>query len=183
MATTTTKATAEDLARLPDDGWRYELIDGELQRMPPAGGKHGEVGTEFVRHLGNWVVPADLGKVYTPDTGFYIYHEPLTIVAPGASFVRKDRLPPADEREGYLDVIPDLVVEVVSPSESALDVEHKVSRYRAVGVPLVWVAYPRRRAVLAHRLGQDAIAYGEEDILDGADILPGFTVPVADLFR
>ena len=147
------------------------------------GGKHGEVGTEFVRHLGNHVIPNDLGKVYTPDTGFYIQHEPLTIVAPDASFVRKDRLPPADEREGYLDLMPDLVVEVVSPSESAADVEAKVARYLAAGVPLVWVAYPRRRAIRAHRPGQEPLEYGEDDVLDGGEVLPGFTIPVADLFR
>lgn len=180
---TTTIATADELMRMPNDGWRYELIGGELQRMAPAGGKHGEVGTEFVRHLGNYVVPVDLGKVYTPDTGFYIAHEPLTIVAPDASFVRKDRLPPADEREGYLDVIPDLVVEVVSPSESGPDVESKVARYLAAGVPLVWVAYPRRRAVQAHRPGQEPIEYGEGDVLDGGAALPGCGIPVSDLFR
>jgi len=180
---TVTATTAEELARLPADGWRYELIDGELQRMCPAGFEHGVVGMRFGRFLSAYVDEHGLGVVTAAETGFYIDHEPLTILAPDAAFVRADRIPPADEQSGFADVVPDLVVEVVSPFDPQSAVDDKVARYLAAGVPLVWVAYPRRRTVRAHRPGQDPVELGESDVLDGGDVLPGFRLRLGDLFR
>ncbi len=73
---TTKPVTAAELIALPDDGWRYELIEGVLHRMAPAGMEHGEIGSEYVRHLGNFVVPRRLGRVVGADTGFYLSREP-----------------------------------------------------------------------------------------------------------
>ena len=72
----TKPVTAAELMALPDDGWRYELIEGVLHRMAPAGMEHGEIGSEYVRHLGNFVVPRRLGRVVGADTGFYLSREP-----------------------------------------------------------------------------------------------------------
>ena len=180
---TTKPFTAAELIALPDDGWRYELIEGVLHRMAPAGMEHGEIGTEFVRHLGNFVVPRGLGSVVGADTGFFLSREPETVVAPDAAVVRADRLPPRSERTGYLDLVPDLVVEVVSPFDSQPEIDAKVGRYLAAGARLVWVAYPRRRSVRVHRPGREPVELGEGDVLDGEDVLPGFQLPVADVFR
>ena len=179
---TTTRMTADELMRLPDDGWRDELIDGELHRTAPAGFEHGIIGLRFGRFLGAFVDEHDLGVVTAAETGFYVSHDPLTILAPDAAFYRADRLPPPDQRQGFANVIPDLVVEVVSPSDAPGEVEDKVARYLAAGVPLVWVAYPRRRAVRAHRPGREPLNYPDGTILDGGAVLPGFRLPVSDLF-
>jgi Uma2 family endonuclease len=180
---TTTPTTAADLLAMPDDGWRYELIEGVLHRMSPAGFEHGEIGSTFVRHLGNFVVPRDLGRVVTGETGFFLSRDPETVVAPDAAFVRADRLPPRAERRGYLDLVPDLVVEVVSPNDRPTEVEDKVARYLAAGARLVWVTYPRRRLVRVHAPGRAPQDLSEGDALDGEDVLPGFRLPVDDIFR
>ncbi len=179
---TTRSMTAEELMALPDDGWRYELIEGVLHRMSPAGAEHGEIGTEFVWHLRSFVDPRRLGRVYPADTGFFLAHDPETVVAPDAAFVRADRLPPRTERHGYLDLVPDLVVEVVSPTDRQADVDDKVARYLTAGARLVWVTYPRRRSVRVHAPGREPRELGEGDVLDGEDVLPGFRLPVADIF-
>jgi Uma2 family endonuclease len=180
---TTKPMTAADLIALPDDGWRYELIEGVLHRMAPAGAEHGEIGIELGRHLGNYVIPRGLGRVYGADTGFFLSHDPETLVAPDAAFVRAERLPPRSERTGYMDLAPDLVVEVVSPTDAQPDVDAKISRYLAAGVRLAWVAYPKRRTVQIHTPSHPPRELAEGDTLDGADVLPGFRLTVADVFR
>ncbi len=179
---TTRLMTADELMALPDDGWRYELIEGVLHRMSPAGAEHGEIGTEYVWHLRNFVVPRRLGRVYPADTGFFLSHDPETVVAPDAAFVRADRLPPRAERRGYLDLVPDLVVEVVSPTDRQADVDDKVARYLAAGARLVWVTDPLRRSVRVHAPGREPRELGEGEVLDGEDVIPGFRLPVADVF-
>lgn len=181
--TTTKTTTAAELLRMADDGWRYELISGELRRMAPAGMEHGEIGMNVGVPLANWVLPRGLGRVYNADTGFFLSHDPETVVAPDAAFVRADRLPPRSARKGYSVVVPDLAVEVVSPHDSQTDVAEKVALYLASGVPLLWVAYPRRRVVRVHRPGRDPLDLAENETLDGEDVLPGFRLPVADVFR
>jgi Uma2 family endonuclease len=180
---TTKVTTAADLIRMKDDGWRYELIRGELRRMAPAGMEHGEIGMNVGISLGNWVLPRGLGRVYNADTGYFLSHTPETVVAPDASFVRADRLPPRAERKGYSAVVPDLAVEIVSPSDTRPEVDEKVALYMAAGVPLLWVAYPKRRVVRVHRPGQEPVELGEGEVLDGEDVLPGFRLPVVDVFR
>lgn len=179
---TTKRATAEELALLPDDGWRHELIEGVLVRMPPAGGEHGEAESEFVRHFGNLVVPAGLGRVYPGETGFFFGRNPDTVLMPDVAFVRADRLPPRRDRRGFLPVVPDLVVEIVSPSNRSAVIADKVARYLAAGVRLVWVAWPDHRAVEVHAPDRPVRMLNEGDMIDGEDVLPGFRLLVADVF-
>lgn len=179
---TTQLVTADDLAHMPDDAWQYELIDGELQRMSPAFGEHGEVEVAFISHLDHHVRPRRLGKVYSGDTGFVFSRDPDTVLCPDVAFVHADRLPPPPRRR-YMTVIPDLVVEVVSPSNSAADVAQRVRRYLEAGVRLIWLAYAKDRRVVAHAPGQAPREYGIEDVLDGGGVLPGFRLALADLFE
>src|SRR5918992_5443640 len=97
--------TADELMALPDDGWRYELIEGVLHRMAPAGAEHGEIEAEFIRLIGNHVAEHDLGRVYTGDTGFFFGRRPDTVRAPALAFVPADRLPSREERRGYMPVV------------------------------------------------------------------------------
>ena len=117
---TTTLMTADDLAALPDDGYRYELDRGVLVRMPPPKLRHGLVTSRFARLLGDHVDERGLGAVGT-ESGFLLARDPDRVVAPDVFFIRADRLPPDDEQDRYLP-FPDLAVEVLSPSDSMSDV-------------------------------------------------------------
>lgn len=178
---TTSAVTPEELAAMPDDGFRYEVHRGVLVRMNPTGFKHLRVSGAFIRVMGEFVVRRGLGVV-GGEAGFILDRDPNVVYAPDVVFVRADRLPPDDEQVGYLELAPDLVVEVVSPSDSASDVNDKVLVYLEAGVRLVWVADFRRRSVTVYAADRTARVLIEGDHLDGADVLPGFSVPIADLF-
>lgn len=178
-------ATAEDLMALPDDGYRYELYRGEVWRMSPAGGKHGKFAARMAAPL--FLLKAtnpEVGEVYIADTGFFLESDPQTIFAPDAAFVRAEDLPPEEEQEGYLHVVPTLVIEVVSPTDAPAAVRQKVDAYRQVGVPLIWVASPATRTVLVDGAGRTPVTLTEADVLDGSDVVPGLQpLRVADVFR
>jgi Uma2 family endonuclease len=180
---TTKLMTAEEFMALPDDGWRYELIRGVPHRMSPAGMEHGEVGSEIHFALKGHVDPRGLGRVYGADTGFLFERDPDIVRAPDVAFVRAERVPPREQRRGFSPVVPDLAVEVVSPSDVAEEVAEKVAFYLDHGVPLVWVAYPTPQQVAVHRPGRSPLLLGVGDVLDGGDVLPGLRLPVADIFR
>ena len=180
---TTRVMTAEELWRLPDDGYRHELYWGELRRTMPSGGEASHIGVRFGARLLVFVEEQDLGFVTGADGGYLLARDPDVVLAPDAAFVRADRVPPPEERTGFLAVPPDLAVEVVSPGDSAPEVAAKVAVYHRLGVRLVWVADPGPRTVAVHSAGGAPHVLREGDVLDGGDVLPGFRWPVADIFR
>src|SRR3954447_24700286 len=101
MSTTEQLMTADELLRMPDDGFRYELVKGELRKMCPAGNEHGRVAMKFGWRLAQYVEANDLGEVYAAETGFLISSEPDTVRAPDVSFVRKERIPEVGRTKGY----------------------------------------------------------------------------------
>lgn len=175
--------TIEEFAALtPADG-RFELIKGEPREVAAAGGQHGEVGSEFHRQISNHVVANRLGKTYTSDTGFVLERgDRAVVIMPDVAFVRRERLPAAEEREGYMPVIPDLAVEVVSPTDRYVNITEKIALYMDAGVPMLWLAEPRPRTVTVHRPGRAPLLVQEDGELDGEDVLPGFRLRVADVF-
>ncbi|HET8524001.1 MAG TPA: Uma2 family endonuclease [Thermomicrobiales bacterium] len=180
---TTKLTTADELAEFPDDGYRYELIGGEVQRMAPAGGVHGEIGQELGWRLGAHVSSNDLGRVYLAETGFFLAENPDIVLAPDIAFLRSDRLPPREDRFGFIRVPPDLVVEVVSPHDRASDIAAKVALYLSLGVRAVWVIEPRLQTVTLYEVDHRPRILVSGDTLDGGEIVPDFHVAVADLFR
>jgi Uma2 family endonuclease len=174
--------TADELIRMPDDGFRYELVEGRLITMTPAGGLHGRLVVRLSTALDIFVEEHDLGAVFSADTGFRLTAAPDTVRAPDVSFVRKDRLPETGLPAGYWPGPPDLAVEVVSPSDSTAEVESKVQEYLRRGVRLVWVVFPLQRAVAVHRPGAPPEILGESDVLDGDEVVPGFRYPLTRLF-
>ena len=147
--------TADDLAQMTaEPGYRYELIRGVVRRSAAAGARHGQISLEVARRFGNHVVEHGLGVVFSSSTGFFIERDPDVILMPDVGFVRAERLPPEGVPEGYVPVVPDLAVEVVSPTDRWVDVEEKVALYLDNGVPLVWLFVPRRRAVRVHAAGR-----------------------------
>ena len=174
--------TAEQLAELPGDGLRRELVDGEILTMPPTGWVHGVVSAAVVHRLRSWVREHDLGYAVGAETGFVLGRRPDTVRAPDAAFVRKDRMAGASPA-GFAELAPDLVVEVLSPSDRASEVTRKALAWVHAGVRLVWVVDPEVRAVTVHGPGGIALLDDPAAVLDGGDVLPGFTLPLAVLFE
>lgn len=175
------RMTAEQLAELPDDGWRHELIKGELQTMAPAGRQHGRVALTIGRQIGNYVEDHALGECFGAETGFLVSRDPDTVRAPDVAFIRTDRVPPPEDI-GFAEVVPDLVVEVVSPSDRSSDVTKKALFWLGVGVRLVWVVDPLARVVAVHRTGDViGLLQGSDALLSGEDVLPGFTARLGDI--
>ena len=180
--------TADDLAHLPDDRWNYELIDGRLVRMPPPGSRHGLFGMRLALAIGNFVEARALGVVFLAETGFLLSRpdEADTVLGADVAYVRQEVLPPPESPEwsGYLRLAPDLVVEMASPTQFRPELDAKARAWLTAGVRLVWVIWPRREVVdVWHGASSAPVAtVGVGGALDGFDVLPGFTFPVANLF-
>jgi len=173
--------TAEEFAALPDDGWRWELIEGVPVRMPPPGFEHGQVGSDLLLALRLHVDPRHLGVVLA-GVGFLFERDPDQVRAPDVSFIRAERLPPRSARRGYLTVPPDLAVEVVSPSDRPTDVADKTAFYLAHDVAVVWEVDPTPPHVAVHRPGGPPVILGPADTLEGEGPLAGFRLPLGGLF-
>ena len=182
MATTVKLYTADDLAKMPtDEPW--EIWDGELRKVPGAGGAASDL-TQWIGMLVGMVVrPSRLGMVTGADGTYIILRDPQTIVVPDVAYVNWDRLPGRIRPDGYIPVPPDLAIEVVSPTDEPGDIAKKQDLYRRAGVPLVWWVYPNRRTVAIFRNGQLVGEVGEDGELDGEPVLSGFRLPVAKIFE
>ena len=185
MITGTKPVTAEDLLLMinHDAGKRYELVRGEIQEMPPAGGHHGNVAFTIASIIGEHIRGKDLGAGFTAETGFVTGRAPDSVRAPDVAFVSKERLAGGRAPDGFVQSAPDLAVEVVSPSDSAAAIHEKVREYFDAGTRLVWVVYPGTRSVTVHRSPSDATTLNEGDSLHGEPVFEDFHVPVSDLFE
>lgn len=182
MTTTSAITTADELWRMADDGQRHELIRGELTMMAPAGGGHGEAAMTIGALLTVHVKQRSLGTAVAAETGFILSRNPDTVRAPDAAFIRRARVPAQGLPAGYIPFAPDIAVEVLSPSDTQIEVEEKVEQWLAAGTALVWVVNPRSKTVTVHRAGRDPRVLRENATLEGEDVCPGFAVKVADVF-
>jgi Uma2 family endonuclease len=179
--------TAEDLLTMPDDGWRYELVQGRLVRMAPTSWGHGRATNRLRRALDRFVEEHGLGEVVPAETGFNLTlpGEPEdTVLGADIAFVRSDRLP-APDTDTFAALAPDLVVETASRGQHRPAMRAKARLWLARGVRMVWVVWPRRRAIEVWLPGDEEprATLQEGDVLDGGDVVPGFSHPVADVFR
>jgi len=179
MATTSQITTAAQLLETPGLG-RCELVRGELVMMSPAGSQHGYVVANITGPLVTFVKQHRLGRVFGAETGFHIARDPDTVRAPDVAFVGTDRcsrgLP-----KGFFQGAPDLAVEVLSPDDRASEVLAKVQDWLEAGCLAVWVVDPQTRKVSVYGGGQVA-TLKEAETLTGGDLLPGFALPVAEIF-
>ena len=182
MVAQTQLMTADELLALPDDGYRYELVRGELRKMAPAGSEHGKLSVKITLSLGNYVVAHNLGGVYAAETGFLIGSDPDLVRAPDLAFVRRERDDAAGSVPGYFPGPPDLAVEVISPHDRYTEVEEKVADWLAAGVQLVILVNPRNRSVTLRAPGQPPVILTDQDTLDGGAVIPGWQMPVRDIF-
>ena len=174
--------TAEELLRLPDDGWRHALVRGELQRMTPAGFRHGAVTMNVAVPLGHHVKSHRLGVVCGAGTGFVVARHPDTVLAPDVAFVRRERIPASGQPATFWEGAPDLAVEVTSPGDTRPEVAEKVASWLSAGTRAVWVVDPRRGSVTIHEPGATPRRLAIPDTLDGAPLFPAFRLPLADVF-
>jgi Uma2 family endonuclease len=160
-----------------------ELIDGRIVPMSPTGNEHGGVELTIAETIKGFVRQKKLGKVRSGEVGIYTHRDPDRVRAADVLYISDERYARRTKSRGYLDVAPDLVVEVLSPGDAVMDLTQKLREYFAIGVRLVWVADPEARLVYAYRSLTDIREFKETDILVGDDVLPGFEAPVATLFE
>jgi Uma2 family endonuclease len=160
---------------------RCELVRGELIMMSPAGAEHGRIVVRITFPLVRFVTEHALGTVFGAETGFQIAHDPDTVRAPDVAFVRAERIA-TELGSGFFPGPPDLAVEVLSPDDRAGEVLAKVQEWLDSGCRAVWVIDPRTRTVSVYRSRRDIAVLGESDTVVGGDLLPGLSLPVAEIF-
>ena len=176
--------TVDDLLTIPDDGYIYEVVEGVLVRMAGSGEEAAFIGNIINNALFNFVVPRRLGIV-TPADGVYKFPGAETGLLPDVGFYSRERHPDHRPSPRPIPFAPDLAVEVVSPDQTADEMAAKARTYLRGGTRLVWVVWPQSRHIdVWHADAPDAPSaiLDLSDTLDGEDVLPGFTYPVAEVF-
>lgn len=173
--------TGEEFWELGDLG-PAELVDGRIVMMSPTGGQHGEIELNLGFALKSFIQARELGRVVVGEVGLYTQRDPDRVRAVDVAFMSNHRLQ-GGLPSGFLEVAPELVVEIVSPSDRWSDVRAKVGEYFGAGVLWVWVVEPERRSVLIFSSSAEPRELGEEDRLTGEGVLEGFSVRVGDLFH
>jgi Uma2 family endonuclease len=178
--------TVADLLTIADDGYIYEVVEGVLVRMAGSGRVATILAAEMVAVLRNFVRPRRLGRV-TGSDGVYKFAGAETGLIPDAGFYTAERdatIPPADD-EKPIPFAPDLAVEVASPDQNAAEMAAKARLYLAGGTRLVWVVWPQAQHIDVWHPDTTAgpvATLNTTATLDGEEVLPGFTYPVAELF-
>ena len=183
MTTTQTKLlTADDLLSLYSKGVRGELIRGVLCETMAVGGEHGEIVMNLGGEMRSFIKPRRLGRLAGSDAGVRLERDPDTVREPDLAFISSQKLPLNVRNPGYYEVVPDLVVEVASPSDSRREVNDKAQMWLRNGVRLTWVVHPDTRTIDVHPEDGSVFTLTESDTLDGGEVLPGFTCPVSEIF-
>ncbi|NUM48314.1 MAG: Uma2 family endonuclease [Anaerolineales bacterium] len=173
--------TAEAFAEMAEIG-RAELINGRIIEMPPPQNRHGRCESKFTIRIGNFVEKNRLGIVMSGENGIYIRRNPDTVRAADVTFISYTQWEKQIDKDGYLEIAPELIVEVLSPSDSWTKVMTKLRDYFSIGVRLVWVADTETHIVHVFRSPTDVREFKEGEELPGDEVLPGFSVAVGELF-
>jgi Uma2 family endonuclease len=182
MSTILQQVTADELLAMPKDGFRYELVKGELRKMSPAGSEHGAIIFNLSILLGQHIKANNLGQGFGAETGFKLTSNPDTVRAADIAFVRRERIPETGLPKNFWQTAPDLAVEVLSPGDSLEEVEEKVEDWLAAGARAVWIVSPKRRSVTVYRSMTDVTRLAEADELDGETVVQGFRCKVSEIF-
>lgn len=174
------RLNVEDLEFLPENGWRYELWEGELVRRSPSTPRHGRCAGRVARHLGAYLVQHPLGELSVAGGGFRAGPD-QTLYCPDVAYVSAERTAtvPLDE---FYPFAPDIAVEVWSPDNTEAEMNQKAANYLAHGSRLVWLLRPQDRTVRVHRLDGSVQVLAASDSVSGEEVLPGFSAPVGALF-
>ncbi|MBM2809452.1 MAG: hypothetical protein HW416_211 [Chloroflexi bacterium] len=173
--------TAEEFEQHPSSRWA-ELVDGVVIELMPAAPPHGIIAATIALLLGNFVRPRHVGTVLV-EGGFIIRRNPDTVRGPDVAFIRAERMPTAPAPRGFWELAPDLVVEIISPSNTRAEVQTKIREYLEAGVPLVWSVDPDARTVeVVHSL-YDRVLLSEDDVIHSDDVILGFSCPIREIFE
>ena len=181
--TTAKLLTADDLLRLYSEGVRGELIRGVLHETVGTGLEHGAIAINFGSIIRNFVRPARLGWVIGSDVGIWLDRNPDTVRKPDLAFISAEKLPLDVRLRGYSEVVPDLVVEIISPNDRPVVVNDKAQMWLRYGVQLALLVDPETRTVVALSADGPPQTLTEDDTLNLDAALPGFTCPVRDIFE
>ena len=165
-------------AQYPDH--RLELVNGKVIVMSPSGYESDEVAAEAIRLLGNWVRPRRLGRVAASSAGFRLPNANQDVRAPDASFVSAERL--RRSPQSFAELVPDLMIEVKSPTDSLDELEAKISEFLSLGTQVALLINPQTQTVAVYRAEQPAVILANQDRLTLPDILPGWEFSVAELW-
>lgn len=167
---------------LEDENRHFERLDGEWVEKG-MGAKASRLGAIIIGLLEKHADAHQAALVFNSECGYKIFpHKPKLVRYPDFSLVRKGRLPDDEPPDGHMVIVPDLVGETVSPNDLAEEIEERVMDFLQVGVPLIWVVYPKARCVRVLRKGGSCTQLTEADELQGEDVLPGFSCRVEQLF-
>ncbi len=181
MAEVKTLVTAEQFYKMNLQDVRAELVDGEVVTMSLPGGIHGRVCIRIARPLDQFVSDRNLGWVVS-EVGFILKRQPDLVRGPDVAFLSKEKVQAQKDPHKLWEGPPDLAVEVLSPDDRPSEVLRKVGEYLEAGTRLVWVVDPKNQTVSAHRGLHRVRVYGVGEELSGEDVLPGFSLKVADIF-
>lgn len=170
------KMTEEEFMRLPDDGRKYELVDGEVREVP-AGIEHDAIRANLIILFAPFA--KGVGILCASRAGYRMVTG--NIRSPDVSFVRKERLPEDKLPKGFADFPPDLAIEVISPNEDWAELGRKLGEYFVTGVQQVWLVDPEEQTVTVYRSLKDVRVYHADDELEGGELLPNFRCKVAEL--
>lgn len=177
---TDTLITGQELAKMDDIG-RCELVEGRIVKMSPTGWRHGKYEYRIGNELGAFVDDRDLGEVLVGEVGLYTRRNPDTVRGADVIYISKERLAEV-KSASFLDVAPELIVEIMSPDDRWMNVKQKLKEYFSIGVTLVWIVDPSDKTISVYRSLTDVRLLAEDDKLTGEDVLPGFSVLVNTLF-
>ena len=175
-------SSAEEFAKISDNGQCRELVHGVIQMMSPAGGRHGQIALRLGAMLLQHVEVHDLGEVFAAETGFLLTRNPDTVRAPDVAFVQRERIDRLDDLTGFIPLPPDLVAEVISPTDSFSHVEEKTRFWLKSGVRVVLVVDPQNRTVRVVRGTDETQLLSEIEDLAVDDVVPGWRLCVGKLF-
>ncbi len=183
MAIVESTITPEDLLKIRDRPMP-ELVDGQLVERPPMGMRSDAIASRLGRWIGNHVDSHDLGFVCGAQGSYQVFpDDPRKVRIPDVSFLKKERMPAGPLPEGHCRIVPDLVVEVISPNDQASDLNAKIEDFLNAGVPLIWIADPRTCTIQIFRADGSVERLRTGDSLDGENVLPGFRCEVARIFE
>ena len=177
-----TQTTAEDLFNMPEDGFRYELVNGELRKMTPAGSQHGAIVAKLTAALVDHAEAHNLGEVFRAETGFRLARDPDTVLAPDIAFVARGRIASIGLSEKFWSGPPDLAVEVLSPSDTVYGSDQKIEQWLSAGTQAVWVVNPKRKTVTVYSPQAEPQIVTVNDLLEGQGVLPGFRYSIVKMF-
>lgn len=182
VAELTRPITPEDLLLLPDNS-TMELVDGQIVEKNVSA-ESSRIEGLFSFRLQAFLLQHPVAEVYPASLGYQCFEDsPDKVRKPDTTVISLDRLKKlSDPDPGYMPIVPDLAIEVISPNDMVYKVDEKVREYLDAGFPLIWVADPKARTVTVHPLNGRPVIFTADDELTAEPLLPGFRCKVADFF-